>query len=280
MLDSPSDDATGKPRPPTHSVSLVCLLLASGACIAFSVYALWQAGGLANTLAETGRPASPASIERAAAAIAAANAPRTAAAPTDAPAAPSNEPQPTSAAAGASEPPAAVAEEAPPEGAPAPVLSSLPPAADVTPATSFEASAEASEKVIPVGLEAAALDDAERTLTLGAAPPASYPRSRCNDIFVYIVTMAEGAPLHSAASLGIGANGPARLRHPGERLGDFRVLAITDDWSGLKPDVWLEKDGNVCRAQFAGNRSRVHAAPAPTPAPRPRATPPRRRGKR
>jgi hypothetical protein len=46
-------------------------------------------------------------------------------------------------------------------------------------------------------------------------------------------------------------------------LGDWEVLAITDDWTGLNPGVWLVKDWQVCRAELAGNPSRVHVALKP-----------------
>jgi hypothetical protein len=105
-----------------------------------------------------------------------------------------------------------------------------------------EAAAEASEKVIP----------------LGAEPEPNYERTECGDVFVYIVSIAEAAPMASAASLGIGKDSPARFRRPGQRIGDWEVLAITDDWSGANPGVWLLKDNTVCRAELAGNATRVH----------------------
>jgi hypothetical protein len=106
-----------------------------------------------------------------------------------------------------------------------------------------EAAAEASEKIIP----------------LGAEPEPSYERTECGDVFVYIVSIAEAAPMASAASLGIGKGSPARFRRPGQRIGDWEVLAITDDWSGANPGVWLLKNNAVCRAELAGNPTRVHA---------------------
>jgi hypothetical protein len=105
-------------------------------------------------------------------------------------------------------------------------------------------------------------------LTLGHPPRPEYPRVGCPEIFVYIVMVAEGAPPRSAALLGVGEQGPARFRRPGERIGDWTVLAISDDWTGLNPDVWLEKDGAVCRAELEGNPSRIHPAPKPPPSPR------------
>jgi hypothetical protein len=150
------------------------------------------------------------------------------------------------------------------------------PATSEQSARSFEAQAEASEQIIPVGLKAA-LDATDGGLSLGRPPPADYPRVDCNDIFVYIVTIAEGAPERSAASIGVGKRGPARFRRLGETIGDWTVLAITDDWTGLNPDVWLEKDGTACRAELEGNASRVHQAPKPPPRPKAKA---RRRPRR
>jgi hypothetical protein len=129
-------------------------------------------------------------------------------------------------------------------------------------ASAFETQAEASERVVPVGLDTA-LQGSAGALAIGQPPPPDYPRVGCKDIFVYIVTIAEGAPLRSAASIGVGKKGPARLRRPGEALGDWTVLAITDDWTGINPEVWLEKDGAACRAELAGNPSRIHPAPKP-----------------
>jgi hypothetical protein len=82
-------------------------------------------------------------------------------------------------------------------------------------------------------------------------------RTECGDVFVYIVSVAE-APTGSAASLGVGKNSPARFRRPGDRIGDWEVLAITEDWSGMNPAVWLLKGNAVCRAELAGNPARVH----------------------
>jgi hypothetical protein len=141
-------------------------------------------------------------------------------------------------------------------------------------AAAFEAQAEASERAVPVGLEPA-LDAASSDLEVGYPPPAEYPRASCEEIFVYIVTIVEGEPKRSAASIGVGKKGRAGFRRPGERIGDWTVLAISDDWTGLNPGVWLEKDGTVCRAELEGNSSRVY--PAPKPPPRPKARRRRRR---
>lgn len=115
------------------------------------------------------------------------------------------------------------------------------------PAQPFEATAEASERAVP----------------LGARPESEYVRTECGDVFVYIVSVAEAAPRSSAASLAVGKTSPARFRRPGQRIGDWEVLAITDDWSGANPAVWLLKDNAVCRAELAGNPARVHVPPKP-----------------
>lgn len=139
-------------------------------------------------------------------------------------------------------------------------------------ARAFEALAEATERAIPVGvgvaLADALLDDPEGVLTLGQPPPPSYRRVDCEGIFVYIVTLVEGAPRLSSASIGVGETGPARFRRPGQKVGAWTLLAISDDWSGLEPKVWLAKEGTACRAQLAGNPARSHQAPAPPPAAR------------
>jgi hypothetical protein len=106
----------------------------------------------------------------------------------------------------------------------------------------FEVAAEASERIVP----------------LGAAPEDGYVRIECGDVFVYIVSVAEAAPMASAASLAVGKTSPARFRRPGDFIGDWEVLAITEDWSGMNPAVWLLKGDGVCRAELAGNPARVH----------------------
>ena len=207
-----------------------CLVLASACAFAFVAGGLWQAGALIDYFAQASGPP------------------------------PRAVPATRGALPGRSEPPK-------PKPKPEPTLS--PASSDVTvtsppvaAAVTFEVQAVASEKVIPVGLEAAA-DDEEYELVLGEAPPPGYPRTSCDDVFVYIVTLAEGAPERSAASLGIGKSSPARLRLPGEKIGDWTVLAITDDSTGINPDVWLEKNGAACSAELAGNPARVAVATKP-----------------
>ncbi len=114
----------------------------------------------------------------------------------------------------------------------------------------FEDAAEASEK--------------SRPLSVMPAPPLA--RVECPEVFVYIVSVVESDARLSVASLGIGQDGPARMRHLGDRIGDWKVAAITDDWSGLRPEVWLVRGETYCRAKLAGNPSRAQGA---TPPPRP-----------
>jgi hypothetical protein len=130
------------------------------------------------------------------------------------------------------------------------------------PSASLDDRAEASEKVVP----------------LSVAPSPPLARTECPEVFVYIVSVVEPDVRLSVASLGIGNDGPARLRHLGDRIGDWQVAAITDDWSGLRPEVWLVRGETYCRARLAGNPSRIHSAARPSLAPRAKrarkATPP------
>jgi hypothetical protein len=122
----------------------------------------------------------------------------------------------------------------------------------------------------------ATLETLSSALLLGQHPPLDYPRVACDDVFVYIVSMVEDAPEHSAASIGVGRKAPARFRRPGEKIGEWRILAISDDRTGLNPGVWLEKDGAVCRAELEGNPARIVSKPKP----KPRVVRNRRRGRR
>ena len=98
-------------------------------------------------------------------------------------------------------------------------------------------------------------------------------------MFVYIVTTFELSPRDSAASLASSKTGPARFRRAGQMLGEWEVLGITDDWTGLNPSVWLVKDNEVCRADLDGNPARVHVALKP-PVKKRKPKRRRRRGKR
>lgn len=247
--------------------SLVGLLVAGAAGALFATCAVWQAGAIVQALLQHTEPA--------------AAPPGARPVMTGTPSAPAPSLGPARGASAAPKERAVAPDPAPPKpgaspAAPDPLLATFPPAAEARASDNFERRAEASERVIPLGLEAT-LSEAYQELTLGEPPPPGFPHTRCDDIFVYIVTTVEGAPLHSAASLGIGKKGPARLRRAGERIGDWTVLAISDDWSGLKPDVWLQKEGRVCRAELAGNPARIHQLPKPRPKPKPKPRPRKRR---
>jgi hypothetical protein len=237
----------------------ICAWVAVASSAAFVVCGLWQAGAIMRHAQGVVAPhaAAPANSNR-----------RAQQAPANGTASVAPKWVPSPHAAGANE-----VRGRPQKGPGAPPDTALTVAATTTKvgatAAAFEARAEASERVVPLGLEGA-LDGTSSDLTLGHPPPPEYPRVGCPEIFVYIVTVAEGAPQRSAASLGVGKQGPARFRRPGERIGDWTVLAISDDWTGLNPDVWLEKDGTVCRAELEGNPSRIHQAPKPPPKPKAR----------
>jgi hypothetical protein len=139
-------------------------------------------------------------------------------------------------------------------------------------AATFEAHAEA-----PAGVDSTDDDHGEvvpDSLTLGLPPPEDFPRVTCEDVFVYIVSIADGSPRRSAATIGIGKKARSQLRRPGEKIGEWTLLAISDDRTGINPGVWLEKDGAVCRAELEGNPARV------APKPKARSFRRRRRGRR
>ena len=119
---------------------------------------------------------------------------------------------------------------------------------------------EASEKAVPLVVEAASPE----------------PLVPCDDIYVYIVSVVEGDPQQSAASLSLGKTSPARFRQPGGSIGEWEVVSINDDWSGVNPDVWLRKGSSLCRAELAGNPSRVHVPSRPPAKQRTRRRPRRR----
>jgi hypothetical protein len=232
------------------SLCIGCLLLAGMCGVVLMAGAVWQLGAIVDHFIELSHLA-PVVPPRSARSLPVAAAPDT----------------PESPSASLDRAPSREANEkrAPPSSLVS--VDAAPGARRVTSATSFEASAEAPEKIVPLEL-GAVLEETEVPLTLGREPPPTHPRtSDCENVFVYIVTIAEGAPLRSAASLGAGKAGPARFRSPGDRIGDWTVVAISDDWSGLNPAVWLEKDGMVCKAELAGNPARVHTPLKPPPRP-------------
>jgi hypothetical protein len=217
-------------------------VLASAWCLAFMFCAVWQVAAIICRVTATDLPAAPGALTTAVTML-----PRR-----------SLRPAPAGAVAAVSLEPPLVA-EAVGKAASFEVNAE----ASQNPA-SFDVNAEASERAVPVGLEAT-LDAGDEPFQLGVVPPSTAPRVSCKDVFVYIVSVAERAPMSSTASLGIGKDGPARFRRPGQRIGDWTLLAISDDWTGHTPNVWLEKDGAVCKAKLAGNPARVHEALSPPP---------------
>lgn len=87
-----------------------------------------------------------------------------------------------------------------------------------------------------------------------------YTWTECKGVFVYIVTTFEEEPSASAASLARSPTAPGRFRRVGQSFGDWELLWIADDWSGVNPAVWLRRDREVCRAELAGNPARARAA--------------------
>lgn len=79
---------------------------------------------------------------------------------------------------------------------------------------------------------------------------------RCSGVFVYIVSISDHGGAHSSASLAAHPAGKARFRRVGQSVGDWEVLWISDDWSGVNPAVWLIRGQEVCRAELAGNPQR------------------------
>src|SRR5690606_14001462 len=80
-----------------------------------------------------------------------------------------------------------------------------------------------------------------------AATTPSIPRlavrsdaSRCEDVYVYIVTEAlDGS---AVATLALGKKARGRPRRVGHRLGDYQVIAIGSLGFAQGPGVWLSKD--------------------------------------
>lgn len=110
-------------------------------------------------------------------------------------------------------------------------------------------------------------EQSELAKPIDAPTPLRYQGATCKGLFVYAVSLLEGAPRASAVSFATDASSAGKYAHPGQKVGDWEVLSITDDWSGSDPSVWLIHDGEVCRAHLTGNPARV---PPPPPPPRPR----------
>jgi hypothetical protein len=89
--------------------------------------------------------------------------------------------------------------------------------------------------------------------------PLRYGGATCTGVFVYAVTLNESAPRWSAVSLATSNTAPARYARPGQRVEEWEVLSITDDWTGANPVVWLTRDEEVCRTSLTGNPARVKA---------------------
>ena len=60
----------------------------------------------------------------------------------------------------------------------------------------------------------------------------------------------------AAVSFATDATARAKYARPGQKVGDWEVLSITDDWTGTNPSVWLIHNDEVCRARLTGNRTR------------------------
>lgn len=101
------------------------------------------------------------------------------------------------------------------------------------------------------------LDATQRTLLVSARRIWDKPWTECEDVHVYIVSLSPLHPERSAASLATTGIGRAHVVSPGQWIGDWELLAITDDWSGAKPHVWLQRGTEVCRARLDGNPARV-----------------------
>ncbi|HEU4581374.1 MAG TPA: hypothetical protein VFS67_24120 [Polyangiaceae bacterium] len=95
--------------------------------------------------------------------------------------------------------------------------------------------------------------------------PLRYRGAACQGLFVYAVSMLEGAPRASAVSFATDASSASKFAHPGQKVGDWEVLSVTDDWSGANPSVWLIHAGEVCRARLTGNPARTPPPPPPPP---------------
>jgi hypothetical protein len=93
------------------------------------------------------------------------------------------------------------------------------------------------------------------------SPPAlAYHGATCSGVFVYIVTISEQSPRHSAVSFATKDTARSSFARPGQAVGPWEVLAITDDWTGTNPVVWLTRDDEVCRTGLTGNPIRARMA--------------------
>jgi len=103
-------------------------------------------------------------------------------------------------------------------------------------------------------------EHAERPTPLALPPAPEFHGAICRGVFVYIVTLVENAPSRSAVSFASSETARANFAHPGERIDGWELLAITDDWTGANPVVWLlREEEEVCRTGLTGNPARLQA---------------------
>jgi hypothetical protein len=102
-------------------------------------------------------------------------------------------------------------------------------------------------------------EHAERPTPLDLPLAPEFRGAICSGVFVYIVTIAENSPSHSAVSFATSETAGASFAHPGERIDGWELVAITDDWTGANPVVWLLREDEVCRTGLTGNPSRLQA---------------------
>jgi hypothetical protein len=214
-----SRDRGQRGRPWLYGAWIGLLLFGGCSSLAFATTALWELGAVINGLAEVARSTSASSM---AAPPPSLKMDSEARAPQSTVPEPGEAPEPRADTTSAS-------------------LDAAGLQADRAASQPVQAPEEASEKIVPLALD----------------PEPAYVRTECSDVFVYIVSVAD-APMASAASLAVGKSARARFRRPGQSIGDWEVLAISDDWSGTNPGVWLLDGNAVCRAELAGNPTRVH----------------------
>jgi len=90
--------------------------------------------------------------------------------------------------------------------------------------------------------------------------PRFYFIGECDDVYVYIVSVDIDDPSLSSASLSLSGKGSGNYRRVGGLIGAYEVMAITDDWSGLNPKVYLRQGDEVCSAKLTGNSVRKKSA--------------------
>lgn len=136
----------------------------------------------------------------------------------------------------------------------------------VTPAraarTADSASAPARDAArVPTPSPSASMQSPGQDLHVSAQRAWPEPWKECVGIHVYIVSLSPGHPEQSAASISTTPKGRARVVRPGQWIGEWEVLAITDDWTGTRPGVWLRRDAEICRARLSGSEDRTVTEP-------------------